>query len=165
MVVGISAKQIHTDSEIPLDNSTKSGQLVRSMEKIAVQYGLEIYRTNLVKCPPLDKNQRLRYPTQTEIDKCFENILYEILEIQPKIIVLLGKIVQSTFEKKLKLNLESVQNCSFPFQGKYGSYFVASYHPSYVLRSKNRQEEYLKKFEDLLSRLPLREPQDGSMGN
>ena len=36
MVVGVSAKQIHANSEIPLDNSTRSGQLVSSMEKIAM---------------------------------------------------------------------------------------------------------------------------------
>lgn len=164
MVVGVSAKQIHANSEIPLDNSTRSGQLVSSMEKIAMQYELEIYRTNLVKCPPLDEKCKLRYPFKNEIDKCFDNILYEIHEIQPPIVILLGKIVQSAFEEKIDLNFEPVRNCEFPFQKKHGLYYVASYHPSYVMRSKQLQNQYLKNFESLLHSLPLREPQCGLIG-
>ena len=81
MVVGISAKKSSSTSEIPLDNSTKSGQLVAAMEKISEKYCIEIYRTNLVKCPPLGLDNKVRYPSQEEINACFPNILYEIKSI------------------------------------------------------------------------------------
>lgn len=150
MVVGLSAKRIRTASEIPLDNHTKSGHLILSMEEIAAQYGLEIYRSNLVKCPPLDKDLKLRYPTQVEIRCCFKNMICEIDALQPRIAVLLGKLVQSAFEEELNLEFGSVKDCQFPFQKKLGRYYVASYHPSYVMRSTFRKEQYLQNFSGLL---------------
>lgn len=157
MVVGISAKQLETSCEIPLDNHTKSGQLIASMEKIARSYCFEIYRTNLVKCPPLNRDLKIRYPTQTEIEMCFNNILYEINMLQPHTIILLGNLVQSTFRKKLKIDIEPAKSCTFSFQKIQNRYYVASYHPSYVMRSTLRKEQYLENFSILLEVLSKRE--------
>ncbi len=157
MLVGLSAKQISTAFEVPLDNHTKSGQLVSLMEKIAIQYDLKIYRTNLVKCPPLDSHKKLRYPTQDEIDICFENILYEIDTLQPKIVILLGNIVRSTFNKKLNLKIEIGKNCTFSFLQLNGRCYLASYHPSYIMRSNFRREQYLKNFSALLAKFSCAE--------
>ena len=150
MLVGLSAKQTQIASEIPLDNSTKSGQLVAFMEKIATQYNLKVYRTNLVKCPPLGPDLILRYPTQTEINTCFENILSEIDSLRPQIIILFGNLVQAAFKENLRINVGSVKDCSFPFQQKHRCYYVASYHPSYVMRSPLRKKRYLENFSALL---------------
>lgn len=153
MLVGLSAKQIKSPSEVPLDNRTKSGQLVASMEVIAKQYDLEIYRTNLVKCPPLDQNHKIRYPTQNEIEVCFKNILHELDILQPRLVVLLGNIVQSAFKEMLHLDIKPIQNCKFSFQQIDGYYYVASYHPSYIMRSTFRKKEYLENFSMLLKLL------------
>jgi len=150
IVVGLSAKVITRTLEIPLDNRTKSGQLVLDMERISAQHSLTLYRTNLVKCPPLNECRKLRYPNQTEINLCFENILYEINELDPRIIVLCGKIVQVEFEKRFGLNIGLPKDCIFPYQQSDGRYYVASYHPSYIMRSKERKKRYLENFEEFL---------------
>ena len=151
MVVGISAKKSNTTFEIPLDNSTKSGQLVASMEEISEKYHLKIYRTNLVKCPPLDSNNKVRYPRKEEIDACLPNILYEINTIEPQCIILFGSLVQSAFRDNLKLHIEDVKSCTFPFIKENGCYYVSSYHPSYVVRSRQRKEQYLENYSALLN--------------
>ena len=59
--VGISAKI----GEKPLSEATNTGKLVKQIEAAC---GKPVYKTNLVKCPPVDKNGKLRYPNRTEID-------------------------------------------------------------------------------------------------
>lgn len=53
--VGISAKI----GEEPLSETTNTGKLVKQIENACGKSG---YKTNLVKCPPVDKNGKLRYP-------------------------------------------------------------------------------------------------------
>ena len=146
IVMGLSAKKKRFVSEIPLDRSTHSGKLVSAMEDIAHKYKCGVYRTNLVKCVPLDENGRLRYPTSLETKCCFSNFLIEQAAIQPRIVILLGKTVQQVFEKKLKFNVAAA-----------GCYYVASYHPAYVMRSKNRRDTYLQNFENLLREITLKD--------
>ena len=150
VVVGLSAKKITTPSEIPLDNGTKSGQLVMEMEKISAKNNLEVYRTNLVKCPPLDERGKLRYPTNAEIEVCFENLLHEIDVLDPRIVVLFGNIVQAKFERKLGISIGAAKKCTLPYLQNHGRYYVASYHPSYIMRSKERQKMYIENFEEFL---------------
>ena len=157
MVVGISAKKSSSTSEIPLDNSTKSGQLVAAMEKISEKYCIEIYRTNLVKCPPLGLDNKVRYPSQEEINACFPNILYEIKSIKPKCIILFGSLVQSAFRQNLKLHIKDVKSCTFPFIENNSCYYVSSYHPSYISRSSRRKQQYLQNYSALLDILFGRE--------
>ena len=63
--VGISAKI----GEEPLSETTNTGKLVKQIEAACGKPG---YKTNLVKCPPVDKNGKLRYPNQAEIDCCYD---------------------------------------------------------------------------------------------
>lgn len=150
MVVGMSAKKTNSAYEIPLDNSTKSGQLVASMAKISEKYHLKIYRTNLVKCPPLGPNNIVRYPRKEEIAACLPNILYEMDVLEPQCVILFGSLVQSAFRQNLNLHIEDVKGCNFPFVKKNGCYYVSSYHPSYVARSSIRREQYLANYSALL---------------
>ena len=84
--VGISAKI----REEPLSETTNTGKLVKQIEAACGKPG---YKTNLVKCPPVDKNGKLRYPNQAEIDCCFKNLFAEIAEVKPKVVILLGEKV------------------------------------------------------------------------
>ena len=90
--VGLSAKLIKCPDDQPLDINTPSGQLIHQIEQHLTPY--TIYKTNLVKCAPLDLNQKLRYPTTTEMNICATHLDLEIKELQPKIIFLLGKKVE-----------------------------------------------------------------------
>src|SRR3569623_748850 len=62
--VGLSAKPSMDSTSRPLCESTRSGAIIAEIEGMFP--GLAFYRTNLVKCPPL-QNERLRYPTQKEM--------------------------------------------------------------------------------------------------
>lgn len=130
MVVGLSAKNNVLSNTIPLDNSTKSGRIVLLMENVAARFNSTIYRTNLVKCPPMGEDGKLRYPSSFEITDCFPNLLHEIEIIQPKLVVLFGKIVQSAFKNyfasQLMLVLKSILKINFLIQG--GNFTVHIIH-------------------------------------
>lgn len=152
MVVGLSAKKIQNLNEIPLDNCTKSGHLVSCMEEISEQSGYTLYRTNLVKCVPLDENCKLRYPTKKEIDLCFENLLLEMEQLNPQIIIFFGKIVREAFEQRLMIHMKEMENNKFSICKANGRYYIATYHPSYVTRSSVRIKQYLENYSFLINR-------------
>lgn len=153
IIVGLSAKKKRFLTEIPLDGTTRSGNLINAMELIANKYNYKIYRTNLVKCAPLDEKDHLRYPTPYEMDSCFANFLIEQTTLRPRIVILLGNMVQNQFEKKMSFHIDNSHNCNFPYVVVDNCYYVASYHPSYVMRSKIRTEAYLQNFEEFLKKI------------
>ena len=77
MWVGLSAKKVeNVDTTIPLCNDTNSGKVIELIEESLD--GFKFYKTNLVKCLPLDEKNQLRYPTIDEMDSCIKNLLIEI---------------------------------------------------------------------------------------
>ena len=70
--VGLSAKKITDEDDIPLSPNTKSGLLIKSIEDRCDN--VITYKTNLVKCLPLNDDEKLRYPNRKEVDACFENL-------------------------------------------------------------------------------------------
>ena len=89
--VGLSAKKIESDDEIPLSPETNTGMLIKKIEELCQD--VTTYKTNLVKCLPLTEQQKLRYPNKNEIDCCFENLMGEIKSMDPKIVFLLGFLI------------------------------------------------------------------------
>ena len=57
--VGLSAKTVTFEEERPLSPTTNSGKLISSVEEKCE--GILTYKTNLVKCVPLDEKMKLRY--------------------------------------------------------------------------------------------------------
>ena len=141
MWVGLSAKKILNNS-IPLDNNTNSGKIIELIEnKIE---GLKFYKTNLVKCLPLDDNNKLRYPNYLEMEKCIDNLIAEIDLVKPKLIFLLGKktlsFVDKYFEEKniKKSNIYSIE------------------HPSYIYVYKRKYiNDYVEKVCDICKEINL----------
>lgn len=81
--VGLSAKRIdNLNKSVPLDNDTNTGRIIQQIEKEMPSF--TFYKTNLVKCLPLDENQKLRYPNEDEMNKCINNLLCEIEIVKPK---------------------------------------------------------------------------------
>lgn len=137
--VGISAKI----GEEPLSETTNTGKLVKQIEAACGRPG---YKTNLVKCQPLDKNGKLRYPNQTEIDCCFKNLLAEIKEIKPKVVVLLGENVCSAVEKKLNIKLKHWCGLEYFATEHNGIWYLPVQHPSYIYVYKRKEaEKYVEK--------------------
>ena len=134
MWVGLSSKKsINVKEDIPLNSNTNTGKIIELIENKLPNFSF--YKTNIVKCLPLDKNKKLRYPTIEEMSKCIPNLLYEIETINPKIIFLLGKKTYNFFITYLKQNNIKINS----------NYFYIE-HPSYIYIYKRKYiDEYIFK--------------------
>ena len=140
MWVGLSAKKVEDlNINYPLENNTNSGKLIEEIEHRNSEYNF--YKTNLVKCLPLNDKGKIRYPSIEEMNKCIENLLIEIEVHKPKVVILLGNIVYKFVDKYLKDNRIQLDNVSF----------VGIEHPSYIsVYKRNSKEEYIKKVTNII---------------
>ncbi len=118
----------------------QAGKLLDAMLTAAgLQRGRDVYITNVVKCRPPGN----RTPTLDEAAACAPYLDRQIDLIQPKIIVALGKTAMA--------RLTGTDATMASLRGQLHHYrgipVVATYHPSYLLRSL---PEKLKAWEDLL---------------
>lgn len=150
MVVGLSSKIKKYNDEKPLDGRTRSGKLMDEFENIAKKHGLSMYRTNIVKCAPLDENKKLRYPNSNEVDSCFDIFIEEVKCVSPRIIVLLGDIVRKAVMRNWDVQINKLEEKEILITRFEGKELVAVYHPSYVLRSTERKNNYSKLLEEII---------------
>lgn len=142
MFVGLSAKPDTND----LCPTTNTGKLIGLIEeRIASTAG--VYRTNAVKCAPLDQAGKLRYPTEGEMLSCLPSLLDEIQTVSPKVIVPLGGQVARFLLKQIGTEM--------PFAGfgddfSYDTYrlpfghAMPIHHPSYIwIYKRKRLDEYV----------------------
>ena len=141
MWVGLSAKKVdNISTSIPLDNDTNSGKIIELIEDKLPQ--MRFYKTNLVKCLPLDKNNKLRYPNQEEMNACINNLNLEILELNPKIIFVLGKLTYNFVSKYFQKNNLDI------------SKLVYLEHPSYIYVYKRKYiDDYINKVVDICNEI------------
>ena len=154
MWVGISAKKIETIGERPLSNATNSGKIIDLIESNFNQ--VSFYRTNLVKCLPLNDNKKLRYPKHREQEICYYNFLTEINLIKPKIVFLLGTLVSNFILKKYGIQNRDKFNLNFEYTPhKIDKIFlVPIHHPSYVYTYKSKQINlYVNNIKNLIEKL------------
>lgn len=141
MWVGLSAKKVDDiEKDMPLSTRTNSGGIIAEIESRCEN--VLTYKTNLVKCLPLDENEKLRYPNTSEINTCFSNLIKEIDLLKPKIIFLLGTQVTAAVKRNLKVKFEKDEDSDLKI-GKYkGVELIAVYHPSYVCSYRRKYREY-----------------------
>ena len=62
MFLGISAKMKETEDEMPLSENTNSGKLIKMIEERLLEENnnLLCYRSNMVKCVPLNEEGKIR---------------------------------------------------------------------------------------------------------
>lgn len=97
----------------------------------------EVFITNIVKCrPPHNRN-----PRPEEIERCRGYLERQIRIINPCLIVTLGRVAASAL-----LGIDSVGKMRGNLFHYKGIKVIPTYHPSYVLRNPNREQEV---FEDL----------------
>jgi uracil-DNA glycosylase family 4 len=156
--VGLSAVQIGEGEEsLPLAENTRTGSLIQQIEKPFVSR-MSFYKTNLVKCVPL-KNGKIRYPSLTEMGKCFPNLENEISALQPSVVFLLGKQV-ATFVIGSKDHLDFGLNEDFEYEPIClgGIHYIPVHHPSYVLVYKRKRlDEYITNIRRLFSALIVKQ--------
>lgn len=119
-----------------------SGKLLTKILKEAGIDRSDCYITNVVHCRPTQNNKN-RAPTAKEINACKLWLWYEIKVVQPKIIVMLGKVPTGTLLRKVLYN-------NFRMKDVFGKFYVVdycdstmvpSYHPSYLLQHGKDQIE------------------------
>lgn len=97
----------------------------------------DVYITNVVKCY-LKPGLRLEDDC---INKCFPYLINQIMEIQPKIVVVLGTdAARAILNKPKSVSLNSIRGKRYKFTEDTS--IIATYHPSYLLRTGGRKHKY-----------------------
>lgn len=91
---------------------------------------------NVVPIIPLDKEKKIRPPTEEEINYFLPHTKKIIEKINPQIIVLLGRSAASIFDKNLR-----VKETKKTVFGKITTQLYFIYHPAYYLRNGRRGTE------------------------
>lgn len=130
--VGLSAKKVdNIQHAIPLDIDTSTGKIVASIEKLLPHY--HFYKTNLVKCLPLDDQYKLRYPHSSECDACCANLIYEREILKPKLIILLSEKVGRFVAKKEGFDIQSLPaDLGYVAVNHHHQQYLTIHHPSYI---------------------------------
>lgn len=150
--VGLSAKKMTSETEIPLSPGTNTGMLIQMVEKMCVE--VVTYKTNLVKCLPLTEQQKLRYPNKNEIDCCFENLICEIHTMSPRIVFLLGEKVYSAVGRHFNIQFDKWNEFDYGYKVHDGIYYVPIHHPSYIyVYRKKSMNAYIKSIEEIIKEL------------
>lgn len=108
-----------------------AGQL---LDKMLASVGLspeEVYIANVVKCRPPGN----RDPKDEERAACLNYLRYQLLLIQPRIIVCLGRIAAMSI---LSPTFKITQQRGQWFERK-GYHMIATYHPSALLRDETKK--------------------------
>jgi len=148
--VGLSAVQFEEhEVQKPLAAHTRSGALIQTIEE-SFANEISFYKTNLVKCVPL-KSNKIRYPLEHEMEKCYPNLEDEIHELTPSVVFLLGKQVATFVLKKLEIsefNLD--ENFNYSSFDVNNIKYVPVHHPSFVLVYKRKYlDDYINSIQSL----------------
>lgn len=155
--VGLSAKKTKYDNERPLSSTTNSGKIIAQVEERCA--GIPMYKTNIVKCLPLDDRCKLRYPSKSEIDLCIINLDSEISALSPSIVFLLGGKVTEAVGRYFRIEFESWKDFNYKPKQCNGIYFVSIQHPSYIHVYKRKDmNDYICSLERI-----IRETTGGAM--
>jgi len=104
----------------------RAGQI---LNKWIEEAGISNYAIiNIVKCRPPNN----RVPNNVEISACLPHFIKQVHELNPKLIVALGKTAMSVLTNRTNITA----NVGKIFNTRYGKTFIL-FHPSYILRGAN----------------------------
>jgi uracil-DNA glycosylase family 4 len=106
----------------------QAGRLLDNMlAAVAMRRGENVYIANVVKCrPPGNRN-----PEAVEMSCCEPFLTRQILLIQPKLIVAMGKVAAS----HLLATTASIASLRGRVHDYQGTPLIVTYHPAYLLRN------------------------------
>lgn len=143
--VGLSSKVQSFPDEQPLDERTNSGFVITLIEKLC---NMRFYKTNLVKCAPLT-NGKLRYPTSDEAKYCVPHLKGEIAELQPKVVLMLGKQVTKEIAALRNFTPPTFYSTTI----HHGIQYISIPHPSYIWIYKRKElDDILDKIATLITK-------------
>ena len=106
----------------------KAGQLLTKMLEAIHLEREEVYIANIIKCrPPNNRN-----PLPNEINACLPYLEEQIAIIQPKLLLLLGRVAATTLLNR-NLSLTKFRENTYSF---LGIKTYVTYHPSALLRNE-----------------------------
>ena len=110
------------------------GPAGKLLDKMLASIGLDrekVYIANIVKCRPPGN----RDPHDDEQEACMNYLRYQLMLVKPKIIVCLGRIAATAIiDKDFKITRQHGQ-----WTEKKGYWFIATYHPSALLRDESKK--------------------------
>lgn len=125
------------------------GHAAQLLDKILETMGLQrhdVYLINIIKCrPPAATAESARKPTPEEIKNCLPYLQEQISILQPQVIISLG----STALKALTGTQKPIASLRGQWQTFQGTPLMPTYHPSFLLRSKELSDKR-KVWEDML---------------
>ncbi len=110
------------------------GAAGKLLDKMLASVGLsdkEVYIANVVKCRPPGN----RDPHEDERQACLNYLRYQLLLVQPKIIVCLGRVAAQTI---LASDFRITKERGIWTERK-GYHMIATYHPSALLRDETKK--------------------------
>ena len=123
----------------------KAGQLLDDMLEIIGLDRTKVYIANVVKCRPPQN----RDPLNVEQDACIGFLRRQTALLRPKIIVCLGRIAaMGIIDPEFRITREHGQW----FQ-RDGRMFMATYHPSALLRDPAKRPEAFEDLRELRSKI------------
>jgi len=144
LILGISSqKNSKTKNFLPFDSSTNSGKFITKIEMSIPE--TIFYKTNLVKCAPLNSENKIRYPTHKEITSCVPNFKTELDIIKPKIIVPTGKLVTNFLSDYFGVSLKKYTPTTIK-----DFIIIPIDHPSYLMIYKRRE---IDKYKEIIVKL------------
>jgi uracil-DNA glycosylase family 4 len=116
-------------------------ELVRLLHKIGVNMRRDCWLTNAVICRPMDANGSNRAPTDNELSYCRPNLLGTIKELEPEVIIPLGKhatksVIALAWKDGEVDDMGSWAGWCIP-NTKFNCWITPTYHPSFLLHGKH----------------------------
>lgn len=118
----------------------RAGQLLTSMLRAMGLAREEVFIANILKCRPPNN----RDPEDNEINSCSDYLRQQIELIQPKIILVVGRVAAQSL-LNVDTSIGKMRGQKFLYQDT-GIPAIATYHPAYLLRSPQQKR---KAWEDL----------------
>jgi DNA polymerase len=155
MLVGEALGKEESIIELPFQG--QAGSMLDKMLEDAKIDRSDIYITNAVKCRPTkNKGKSNRPPTKMEISICKLWLWEEMIAVQPKVIVTLGRIPTGLIIPKEHLKLtfklgDVVGKHFFIDFGKVKTCVIPNYHPSFLMQyGRSYMETSIKTFKKAL---------------
>jgi DNA polymerase len=152
--IGSYDKEIMIVGEAPGEEEEKfrepfvgrSGELLNSMLHSIQVDRTDCFITNVVKCrPTIRQNGKIfnRTPEYDEMKKCFPFLKKQIEILNPKIIIILGRLSLQAIKAIYRINANSITKA----QGniyiiRKNLIVLPMYHPAYILRNYSYKKTY-----------------------
>jgi len=127
------------------------GRCGKLLTKMLSEAGIDrekVYVTNVVKCRPTKNGGTCnRAPTNEEIGECKEWLYKEILEVNPEVVITLGKVPTYTLLRETLKKSFRLIDVVGEYTRVYGYNVIPAYHPSFIMgHGRKKLEEEIEIF-------------------